>query len=171
VDRQRRGRWISQSWSERYRSALIEDEVKDHTRAEAILRASALDWTTVRPVPLTDVPSIVELVPIDDSISPFLKVSRSSVAHWIIGHLEELRRLRLERLQAAVPRSFWSPFRSWASGTIAVTVIVIIVAFFTVSRTENKDNIPLRIDRHVFRMAIHHQLNFILCLPVFDVLA
>jgi len=83
--------WLKTSWLMRLvvKSSRIEDEVKDHTQAEAILRASALDWTIVRPVPLTDVPSIVELVPIEGRISPFLKVSRSSVAHWILGHLED----------------------------------------------------------------------------------
>ena len=83
--------WLKTSWLMRLmvKSSRIEDEVKDHTQAEAILRASTLDWTIVRPVPLTDVPAVVELLPIEGAISPFLKVSRTSVANWILSHLED----------------------------------------------------------------------------------
>ena len=83
--------WLKTAWLMRLvvKSSRIEDEVRDHTQAEAILRGSALDWTIVRPVPLTDVPSVVELIPIEGAISPFLKVSRSSVAHWILSHLQD----------------------------------------------------------------------------------
>ena len=67
----------------------------NHERAEAILRASQLDWTIVRPVELVDRPtsrSVTASAPADRIVG--LKIARQDVAAFMLDELESRAQLK-----------------------------------------------------------------------------
>jgi len=69
---------------------LIRKIMKDKDRMEAIIRASDIDWTIVRPVILTNKPLAKKYkVGLDLKIKGFKKISRADVAYFMIGELKK----------------------------------------------------------------------------------
>ena len=61
---------------------------QDHDQAESIVRASTTDWTIVRPPGLTDKNDVIPLVDAHGRWTSFSKVTRKSVATYLVEALE-----------------------------------------------------------------------------------
>ena len=70
------------------RLSSINDAYLDHAEAERAIRASAVDWTIVRPPGLTDAERDVPLVDRGDRWSSFETVSRRSLAGFLVSVVE-----------------------------------------------------------------------------------
>jgi putative NADH-flavin reductase len=67
----------------------LRHEIADHEKKEAMIRASAIDWTIVRPPKLTTGTRSQYRVGEDiRTLAPVPTLSRSDVAHFIVGELE-----------------------------------------------------------------------------------
>ena len=68
---------------------LMKHPYAHHAQAEALIRASDLDWTVVRPVQLVDKPTggAITVVPIGGAKIGGLKISRHDVAAWMAAEL------------------------------------------------------------------------------------
>ncbi|MBV8388457.1 MAG: NAD(P)H-binding protein [Mucilaginibacter sp.] len=76
-------RWLIDNSNIRY-------PYRDHEKQEALLRASNLDWTIVRPVGLTDSEKIKEVkVTLNNHPKPSLTISRRNVAAFMLDALEK----------------------------------------------------------------------------------
>jgi putative NADH-flavin reductase len=68
----------------------LRHEIADHETKEALIRASTLDWTIVRPPKLTLGPRSTYRVGEDiTTFAPVPTLTRSNVAHFILGELEQ----------------------------------------------------------------------------------
>src|SRR5688572_330021 len=68
----------------------LRHEIADHETKEALIRASGLDWTIVRPPKLTNGPRSSGYRAGEDLTTwvPLPMLSRADVAHFIVGELE-----------------------------------------------------------------------------------
>lgn len=67
----------------------LRHEIADHEAKEALIRASASDWTIVRPPKLTNGPRTTCRVGLDITTwAPVPTLSRATVAHFIVDELE-----------------------------------------------------------------------------------
>lgn len=66
------------------RTSPIGDAYRDHAVAEEIIKSSAVDWTIVRPVGLTNSDKDVDLVDRGNKWSSFENVSRKSLARFLV---------------------------------------------------------------------------------------
>jgi putative NADH-flavin reductase len=78
----------------------LRHEIADHETKEALIRASTIDWTIVRPPRLSSGPRSQYRVGEDiRTLAPVPTLSRSDVAHFIVGELENPRYVhRMPRL-------------------------------------------------------------------------
>jgi putative NADH-flavin reductase len=78
----------------------LRHEIADHETKEGLIRASAIDWTIVRPPKLTTGTRSQYRVGDDiRTLAPVPTLSRSDVAHFIVGELENPRYVhRMPRL-------------------------------------------------------------------------
>jgi putative NADH-flavin reductase len=68
---------------------------RDHERQEALIEASALDWTLVRPVGLTNAAGQQPVqVTLDSTTRPSLTISRRSVARFLLDSLDQQQYIR-----------------------------------------------------------------------------
>lgn len=68
----------------------LRNEIADHEEKEALVRASATDWTIVRPPTLTKGPRTTYRAGEDlTTWAPVPMLSRASVAHFILNELEQ----------------------------------------------------------------------------------
>lgn len=74
----------------------LRHEIADHEAKEALVRASAVDWTIVRPPKLTNGPRSNGYRAGEDvtTWAPVPQLSRADVAHFIVGELESPRFVR-----------------------------------------------------------------------------
>jgi len=73
----------------------LRHEIADHETKEALIKASATDWTIVRPPKLTNGPRIAYRAGENVTTwAPVPTLSRASVAHFIVNELEEPQYLR-----------------------------------------------------------------------------
>jgi putative NADH-flavin reductase len=73
---------------------LLRNVFADKERQEAVIRATALDWTIVQPASLTNGSQTGTYRAGDCTGRLFPKVSRSDVAHFMIEELENPRHVR-----------------------------------------------------------------------------
>ncbi|HEX7122206.1 MAG TPA: SDR family oxidoreductase [Gemmatimonadaceae bacterium] len=68
----------------------LRHEIADHETKEALIRATAIDWTIVRPPKLTNGPRSSGYRAGEDLTTwvPVPQLSRADVAHFIVGELE-----------------------------------------------------------------------------------
>ncbi len=83
--------------------ALLRAAYQDHVRQEALVRASALDWTIVRPGAFTDGPAtgLYRHGFDGQDRTTQLKIARADVAHFLLGQLVDDTYVR-----RAVPLSY-----------------------------------------------------------------
>ena len=69
---------------------MMRGMIADKSKSEKLLRDSDLDWTIVRPVTLNNSGSIAEVrvMPLDENVGFKHKISRSSVASWMLVEVE-----------------------------------------------------------------------------------
>jgi uncharacterized protein YbjT (DUF2867 family) len=68
----------------------LRHEIADHEAKEALVKASAIDWTIVRPPKLTLGSRSTYRVGEDiTTFAPVPTLTRSNVAHFILGELEQ----------------------------------------------------------------------------------
>ncbi|HKS06495.1 MAG TPA: SDR family oxidoreductase [Gemmatimonadaceae bacterium] len=73
----------------------LRHEIADHEVKEALIKASATDWTIVRPPKLTNGPRTTYRVGLDITTRvPVPTLSRASVAHFIVNELEAPQYIR-----------------------------------------------------------------------------
>jgi uncharacterized protein YbjT (DUF2867 family) len=75
---------------------VVRNEAADHERKEAIVRASGLDWTIVRPPLLTSGPANGGLRAGEDvaAAGPLPRASRADVAAYLVGQLTATDQIR-----------------------------------------------------------------------------
>lgn len=68
----------------------LRHEIADHESKEALIRASGIDWTIVRPPKLTNGPRSTRYRAGEDLTTwvPIPLLSRADVAHFIVGEIE-----------------------------------------------------------------------------------
>jgi len=74
----------------------LHEEIADHETKEAVIRASNLDWTIVRPPKLTNGRQ-TETYRVGENITtlrPISLISRADVAHFIVREVEEQKYVR-----------------------------------------------------------------------------
>ena len=77
-------------------SRVVRNEAADHERKEAIVRASGLDWTIVRPPLLTSGPGGAALRAGEDvaAAGPLPRVSRADVAAYLVDQITATDQIR-----------------------------------------------------------------------------
>lgn len=70
-------------------NTILRNARKDHEKQEALVRASSLDWTIVRPSGLTDTPLTGTYDVGENIAAKTSRISRADVAHFIIQELDE----------------------------------------------------------------------------------
>jgi uncharacterized protein YbjT (DUF2867 family) len=73
----------------------LRHEIADHEAKEALIKASATDWTIVRPPKLTNGPRATYRAGVEVTTwAPVPMLSRASVAHFIVNEVEQPQYVR-----------------------------------------------------------------------------
>jgi uncharacterized protein YbjT (DUF2867 family) len=71
------------------RASRVRYSIADHTRSEALLMQSGLDWTALRPMMLDDTPATRPGLPMQPGASLLAKVPRAALARSIVQMLRD----------------------------------------------------------------------------------
>lgn len=86
---------IGESWStlssanKLFFNTVLRNTRKDHEKQEALVKASSLDWTIVRPSGLTDTPMTGNYDVGEAIVAQSSRIARADVAHFIVKELDD----------------------------------------------------------------------------------